>query len=295
VLVTAVGTGIAFAASRCRTGPHPGRLVYASKNGVFAHDLSTGEESKLAGLPGGVELAIVSPDGKWVGYAEGLGSVSIASLTEERSFEVAARSSLPVGWTPDGRLVVGEIVGDRDLVAIDPEGASSTLLSGGYATGAYPVWIDESSFAIASSEDSFVVAVDGKIDLRDDGVPLAVSPDGAHLLVARNDELVTLDLGNDLDELDVLYDGKVSYASANHSGLLAIATPSDVRVFEAGTRTRKVVDGRVDHLGWALIGNVLLYAQDGVAYALELPDGKPKVVSDRANELLRLLSFQVVS
>jgi hypothetical protein len=294
VLVAILGAGIAFGASKCRSGPHPGRLVYAARQGVFVHDLTTGEDRRVADLPDDVELAIPSPDGKWVGYAAGAGAVTIASLTEDRSFEVAARFSIPVGWTPDNRLVVGEVVGDRDLVAIEPDGQRTRLLTGGYANGSYPIWIDHETFAIAASETSFLIAEDGEALSQDDGVPLAVSPDGAHLLVVRKDRLVTLDLENDLDEVDVLHEGAVSFAAANAQGLLAIATPRDLRVFEAGTRTTTVVDRPVDHIGWALTGAVLLYSADGAAYAIELPDGKPKRVTRRGADLFSLLAFQVV-
>ena len=126
VLVILLGAGLAFAAGRFRSAPSAGRVVYAARQGVFTHDLSTGEDKLVAHLPDDVELAIPSPDGRWVGYAEGAGAVSIASLTEVRSFEVAARFSIPVGWSPDSRLVFGELVGDRDLVAIKPDGERTT-------------------------------------------------------------------------------------------------------------------------------------------------------------------------
>ncbi|MEX2394942.1 MAG: hypothetical protein WD826_10740, partial [Actinomycetota bacterium] len=272
-----------------------GRVVYAARQGVFVHDLQTGEDRMVASLPDDVELAIPSPDGRWVGYATGAGTVSVASLVEDRSFEVAARFSIPVGWTPDNRLVVGELVGDRDLVAVKPDGGREVLLTGGYANGAYPVWIDDDTFAIAASEESFVIAEGGKVVTRDEGVPLAVSPDGAQLLVVRDDTLVTLDMENDLEPLDELYDGKVSYAVANAQGLLAIATEKDVRVFEAGTRTRTVVKRPVDHIAWGHAGTVLLYAHDGAGYAIEVPDGKPKRITRIDADLFGLLSFQVVS
>jgi hypothetical protein len=293
--VCIVAVALTFALSRLRSGPDPGSLVYAARQGVFRHDLETGKDTRLAVLPDGIEVAMPSPDGRYVAYALGEGQLWLASLEREKAFQVAERFTVPLGWSPDGRLIAGELLSDRDLVAVDPDGDREILLSGGYATGSLPVWIDDDRFAIASDDDSFVIVDGTEASKPIDGHPLAASPDGAELLVLRDRSVVVGKVGGaQLRNVRRLLKKDASYGAASPAGFLAVAAADGVHVFRGGTESERVVDHPVDWVGWARAGAVLLYAQDGAVYALELPDGKPKRVTRDDADVLPLLAFSVV-
>ena len=299
VLVVLFAVGLAYAFSKLRGGPDAGRLVYAARQGVFERELSTGDDTKLASLPDSVEVAMPSPDGRYVAYAMGEGELWIAALEGDRRFQVAERLVLPLGWSPDSRLVAGELLSDQDLVAIDPDGGREVLLSGGYLSGSQPVWIDADRFAIARNEDTFVIVEAGKASEPIDGRPLAASPDGDQLLFVRGDDVLVGSVEDDrITDEQALSDDGAAFGAASAQGFLAVANDDGVHVFEGGTDSRRVVDRAVDWIGWAHGGAVLLYAHDGAAYALELraedPDGEPKRVTRRDADVFPLAPFAVV-
>jgi outer membrane protein assembly factor BamB len=303
VILTIAAAGLAYAFAKLRPSPDPGTLVYAGRQGVYANDLSgSGTGRKIAGLPDDVEAAMPSPDGKHVAYALGQGELWIASIGSEERFQVAQRFTFPLGWSPDGRFISEELLSDRDLVAIDPDGGRDVLLSGGYLSGSQPVWIDVDRFAIALDAERFAI-VDGT-ERGDpiDGRPLAASPDGAELLVVADGKVVVGEVDGDaLGDVRELYGREAAFAAASPGGFVAIATDDGVRVFVGGTRSWSVVDRPVDWIGWTRAGAVLLYAYDGAAYALDLDaeDGSeegadPVRVTKRGVDVLPLLSFAVV-
>jgi hypothetical protein len=295
ILVCAIAAGAAFGLARFRGGPDPGRLVYATRQGVFSRELETGRDRRLAELPDDVEAAMPSPDGRYVAYATGQGELWLRGLDNEKRFQVAQRFTVPLGWSPDGRMIAGEIASDRDLVAVDPEGEREILLSGGYATGSLPVWIDEDRFAIGIDENSFAIVDGDEPSGPIDGHPLAASPDGAEIVVLRDDEVIVANVdGDELTDERPLLSEEASAAGVSPAGHLAIATHDGVRVFEGGTRSTEVVEGPVDWVGWANAGRILLYSRDGGAFARELPDGEEKRISRDGVDVLSLLALVVV-
>lgn len=295
LLLTVVAGGLAFGLSRLRSDPGPGHLVYAARQGVFVRDLATGTDERLLELPDDVEIAVPSPDGRSVAYALGAGQLWLAEVGGERRFEVAQRFTVPLGWSPDGRLIAGELAGDQDLVAVDPDGGRDVLLSGGYVAGFPPVWIDADRFVIAVDAERSVIVDGSEPSEPIDGHPLAVSPDATEMVLARGETVVVASIsdGEVTDERE-LHDGPAGLAAASPAGFLAVGTPDGVLVFEGGTRSREVVPGQVDWLGWARTGAVLLYAKGGAAYAVELPDGEPVRVTSQEAEAFSVLAFTVI-
>ena len=299
VILTVAAVGLAYTFAKLRPAPDPGTLVYAGRQGVYANDLSgSGTGRKVADLPDDVEAAMPSPDGEHVAYVLGQGELWIATVGSEERFQVSQRFTFPLGWSPDGRFIAEELLSDRDLVAIDPDGGRDVLLSGGHLSGSQPVWIDEDRFAIAVDEDRFAI-VDGT-ERGDpiDGRPLAASPDGAELLVAADEKVVVGEVDGDaMTGIRELYGKAAAFAATSPGGFVAIATDEEVRVFEGGTKSRRVVDRPVDWVGWTRRGAVLLYAYDGAAYALDLgaeAEADPMRVTKRGVDVLPLLSFSVV-
>jgi hypothetical protein len=301
-LIALVGAGVAFAVAKTGGGPSAGRLVYASRQGVFVHELSSGRDERLATLPSDVVAAIPSPDGKWVAYSRGAGQVWLASLEQKRRFQVADRFVVPLGWSPDGRLLASELLSDKDLVAIDPEKGPEVLASGLFPAISVPVWLDDHRVAIATSDKQFVIldtAAGRKTDPLD-GTPLAASPDGAELLIARADLVAVVKIvGGRPTAARLLFHGRAEHAAASERGFLAIAAKDadgnpGVWVFEGGSKSRKVVSGTVSGIGWTTRGAVLLFERRGVVYAVERPGAPPKRLSREGADVFPLLSFTIV-
>jgi hypothetical protein len=303
VLVAAVGAGAAFFIGRSRGGPDPGSIVYASPQGVYVHDLETGHDRRALRLPSGTAAAIPSPDGRWVAYSKGAGEVWLASLvSDDKPYQVAERFVIPLGWSPDGKLLTSELLGDRDLVLVDPEGDRETLASGAFPAISVPVWLDDHRVALAAADDQFVL-IDTTGPSQSPptaGTPLAASPDGAELLVAREGVLFVSKMKSDEPVgLRVIFEGNATQAAASSEGYLAISAKdkkgkSGVWIFEGGDKSQKVVSGKVSGVAWSARGAALLYERKGALYALQRPGAEPKRVSRKGVTVFPLLSFAVV-
>jgi hypothetical protein len=304
VLVAAVGAGAAFFFGRSRGGPEAGTLVYATPIGVYTHNLGTGRDERVVTLPEGTIAALPSPDGKWVAYAKDAGEVWLAALDHDQRYQVAEQLALPLGWSPDGRLLVSELGDDRDLVAVVPDGEREVLAEGVYGSTTAPVWIDDDRLAITKGADRFVL-IDTSTSKPSEtlaiaGTPLAASPDGAELLVAREGALMVSKIESEEPlGLRVIFEGTPTVAAASRQGFLAVAAKdkkgeNGVWIFQGGSDSTKVVDGKVNGLAWTKEGAVLVYEREGVVYALERPGAEPKRVSREGVQVFPLLSFTVV-
>ena len=302
LLVTVVGAGAAFFAARSRGGPDAGTLVYATPDGVYTHDLASGHDRRVVTLPKGTIAAIPSPDGKWVAYSKGAGEVWLAALDHDQRYQLAEQLALPLGWSPDGRLLVSELLDDGDLVVVDPDGDREVLAPGRFPAISAPVWIDDKRVAIAKTESTFVLIDTDKPaeQLPIAGTPLAASPDGAELLLAREGALMVSKVKSDEPVgLRVIFEGTPTVAAASRQGYLAVSAKDKkghkgVWVFQGGTKSAKAVDGGVNGLAWTPVGAVLIYERKGVLYALERPGAEPKRVSRTGVTVFPLLSFAVV-
>ncbi len=302
LVITLIGAGGMFALARLRGGPDPGSVVYASPEGVFVHDLSSGHDRLAATLPKGTVAAIPSPDGKWVAYSRGVGELWLASLRSRQRFQVADQFVVPLGWSPDGRLLASELLSDRDLVLIDPDEGREVLKSGGVPPSSFPVWLDEHRFAIATSDEEFVL-FDTRRPSRSvaaPGAPLAASPDGEELLFALRDKVLVAKIeGKKRGQLKTIFTGTATHAATSGDGFLAIAAKdpkghSGAWVFQGGSKKTRVVSGKVDGLAWSAKGAALLYQRGGVIYAIAHAGSDPVRVSRRGVKVFRLLSFIVV-
>jgi hypothetical protein len=302
VLVAAIGAGAAYAIGRTGGGLDAGTLVYATPAGVYTHDLVTGRDERVVTLPEGTIAALPSPDGKWVAYSKGTGEVWLAALDHDQRYQVAEQLALPLGWSPDGRLLVSELADDGDLVVVVPDGEREVLAPGRFPAISAPVWIDERRVAVAASEKTFILLDTDKPTepLPIAGTPLAASPDGAELLVAREGALMVSKIESDEPlGLRVIFEGTPTVAAASRQGFLAVAAKdkkgkSGVWIFQGGSDSTKVVDGKVNGLAWTTEGAVLVYERKGVLYALERPGAEPKRVSREGVPVFPLHSFTVV-
>jgi hypothetical protein len=303
LLVAAIGAGAAYAIGRSRGGPEAGTLVYATPAGVYTHDLTTGEDRRVVTLPKGTVAALPSPDGKWVAYSKGTGEVWLAALDHEQRYQIAEQLALPLGWSPDGRLLVSELLDDGDLVVVVPDGDREVLAPGRFPAISAPVWIDERRVAVATSEKTFVlIDTDKRTEpLPISGTPLAASPDGEELLVARDGALMVSKIESDEPVgLRVIFEGTPSVAAASPQGYLAVAAKdkkgkNGVWIFQGGSDSSKVVEGKVNGLAWTTKGAVLVYERKGILYALERSGAEPKRVSREGVPVFPLLSFTVVA
>lgn len=302
VLIAVLGAGAAYVLGRS-SGSSAGTLVYATPVGVYTHDLETGRDERAVTLPEGTLAAIPSPDGKWVAYAKDAGEVWLAALDHEQRYQVAEQLALPLGWSPDGRLLVSELGDDRDLVAIVPDGDREVIADGVYGSTTAPVWIGTDRVAITKGEGRFVI-IDTSGSRPEQtaeilGTPLAASPDGAELLVSRGDALMVSKIESDEPlGLRVIFEGTPSVAAASPQGYLAVAAKDEdgrngVWIFQGGTDSSKVVEGKVNSLAWTTQGAVLIYERKGVLYALTA-GGEPTRVSREDVKVFPLLSFVVV-
>lgn len=303
LVVTLVGGGVAFALAQARGGPAPGRLVYTTPAGVYTHDLKSGEDKRVATLPKGTAAAIPSPDGKWVAYSKGAGEVWLVELGGDKRYQIGERFVLPLGWSPDSRFVASELLSDKDLVLIDPEAGKRRVIGSGTFPGvSVPVFIDEDRFAIATSPEEFVI-VDTEKTARSGtfrGTPLATSPDGAEILVAREGAVLVMKVESDEPVAPrVIFEGNALSAAASPQGFLAVAAKdpkgrNGVWIFEGGENSRQVVEGKVNGLGWSRAGAALIYERKGAIYALERPGAEPKRVSREGAEVFPISSFTIV-
>lgn len=301
VVAVGVVTVVAFAAI-VASPPAPDRIVYAARQGVFSYEVETGDSAELEKLPEDAEIALPSPDGRWVGYALGPGEVLLASLESDREFQVTQRFSVPVGWSPDRRLVVGEIVGDRDLVAIDPDGGRDVLLTGGYANGAFPVWLDADTFAISTSDEEFGIARDGEIGERGPGIPLTSRK--GKLIVVRESGTFEVDPA-DLEGGERLSRRRASAAVSDPtSEAVALATEDGLMVVgdNAGSSAEAFDGRRADSVWWAPDGASIIYVVEGAVFSVSIErdgddilPGEPERISASEHDVFPLLSVSVVA
>jgi hypothetical protein len=302
LLVTAIGAGAMFFLRRSSGGPDAGTLVYATPAGVYTHDLATGRDVRVATLPKGTIAAIPSPDGKWVAYSKGTGEVWLAALDHDQRYQVAEQLALPLGWSPDGRLLVSELLDDGDLVVVVPDGDREVLAPGRFPAISAPVWIDDDRVAIPTSDKTFVLLDTAKPteQLPIAGTPLAASPDGAELLISRDGALMVSKIESDEPVgLRVIFEGTPSVAASSRQGYLAVAAKdkkgkNGAWIFQGGSDSSKVVEGKVNGLAWTTEGAVLIYERKGVLYALERTGAEPKRVSRKGVPVFPLLSFTIV-
>jgi hypothetical protein len=291
VLLAGIAAAVAYAFGANRGGPDPGRLVYAGKEGVFVRELENGNVRRVGPLPGDTTLGIASPDGRWYSYVSRDGALWMLSLEENRRFELSGAAALPLGWSPDGKLVARELLDDRDIVLIDPEGGSRVLWSRGAADVRFPVWLDASRFVILDGQSENELALVKLAGSRSTvshigtGNPVAASPDGKEILMQRGERLVVAKLdGERLTDERKLFDGSIGYASVSDQGYVAFAAEDEegregVWVVQGGNENKRILSESVTWLDWSKDGSTILYAKKGSVYALTLPDGRPKKVS----------------
>ncbi len=291
LLLAAIAAAVAYAFGANQGGPDPGRLVYAGKDGVFVRELETGKVRRVGPLPDDTTLGIASPDGRWYSYVERNGALWMLSLDENRRFELSGAGALPLGWSPDGKLVARELLDDRDIVLIDPEGGSRVLWSRGAVNVRFPVWLDAERFVILDDQSQMELALVKLAGSRSTvthigtGNPVAASPDGKEILMQRSESLVVAKLdGERLTNDRKLFDGSIGYASVSDQGYVAFTAEDDegragVWVLRGGNESEKVLSEGVTWMDWSRDGSTILYAKKGSVYALTLPDGKPKKVS----------------
>lgn len=298
LLVALVGAGVAFGLSRLSSGPALGRVVYASERGVFVRDLASGAEERRAGLPSETLDAWPSPDGHWLAYLRRAGDLWLLDLDSNLRWRISERLSTGLGWSPDRRLVAGELLADRDLVAIDPERRGTDLLVSGY-TGGRMVWRDDDEFFTAIGDDTVRIRTsEQRPTVRkvvDDAWPLAISPDGKQLLYAASPEgskpmLVVGDLeGDELSAKRTAFRGIVYRAAVSRQGFVAFSgrEPSNAGgtwVLEsAGRRPRRVSRQQAETISWSLDGSAVLYSIDGALYARDLREDRTVRLSRRGH------------
>lgn len=306
VLVTIAGGLAAFGLAKLQHHPSAGTLIYAGSSGIYQHDLSTGSDKKLASIPKDIEVAEPSPNGRYVAYANQQGSLWLYEIPTKRRYQLAEQGTIPEGWSPDNKLVARELVGAGDVVLIDPNAGRKGLIRGGAVTESLPVWISASRFAIGdltNADASLLVDTqtsEQPIVHASFGVPLTASPDGTHLLYARDKKLWSGKITpSGIAKGTVLFNGDARVAATSAQGFLAFSgvdasRRSGIWVLETGTSLKRIVDGPVDWLVFSSDGTAILYAQKGAIYALPLSEKTPKRVSKRGVKVLTVLSFRVV-
>jgi hypothetical protein len=291
LLLCVLAGGAAYGLGRLRASPDPGRVLFATRGALYGHDLASGEERRVTDLPNDIEAAIASPDGKWVAYARGAGEVWVKALEGEEHFRVAEQHTALLGWAPDSRLIASELLSDGDLVAVDPAGGRTVLMTGGYIQGSVPVWLDANRFAIATSDDEFTIVEDGERIAEHDGRVLAASPDGRELLWQDGKSVYVGDIQG---ESSAIFKGTAERTATSPGGYVAISTENGIYVFEGGTKSRRVTKKRTEWLGWARTGPIVVYAANDAVYALDLRGEGPSRISGREKKVLPLFSFEVV-
>lgn len=291
LLVALVGAGIAFGLSRLRSGPDPGRVVYATEDGVFVRELATAEQRQEADLPDDTLNAWPDPGGRWLAYLRRRGDLWMLDLESGTRWQISERLSVGIGsgWSPEGRFVAGEVADDYDLVAIDPGSRGTELL-----TSELPlfriVWIDTDRFVAATARRLVVVDVADErpsVDnLVDNAWPLAVSPDGSELLYVSDPEgkgssVTIADLETDgLGAKRTVFNGIAYRAAASPQGFVAFSgrdrsNAGGTWVLESRTRRpRRVTGDQAESMAFSRDGGSLLYVVDGKLYARDLRDDR---------------------
>jgi WD40 repeat protein len=308
VFVAIAAALLAFVFAKLERRPNAGTLIYAGNGGIYEHDLGSGTDTKIASIPKDTKLAEPSPDGNYVAYGNASGALWLYEIRTKRRYQIADAATLPVGWSPDSKLVARELVGNGDVVLIDPNAGRTGLISGPPVTLSLPVWISSSRFAIgdlANPNGSLLVdtqASEQPVVKATFGVPLAASPDGTQLLSEKDHELLEGKVTpNGVTGGTVLFRGDATVAATSPQGFVAFAATDrsgvkGIWALESGTKLKRVVRGAVDWLAFTRDGSTICYAKDGAIYALTLTKpSEPKRLSRRGVDVLTLLSFRVVS
>ena len=295
VLVAIVAGGAAYGLGQLRTGTNPGRVVYATEHGVFVRELASGDERRVASLPKDTLQVWPDADGRWLGYLRRAGSLWLLDLETRERWQVSERLSIGLGWTPDNRFVAGELLSDRDLVAIDPGSRGNDLLVSRYSGGRM-IWKDREHFLTVIGKDFVSIRVSGRRPLAskvaDDAAPLAVSPEGSEVLYLIDPEgakprvaIADLD-GIRLGSRRVVFEGWAKLAATSPQGFVAFSARDRSNkwgtwVLESSSKPpRRVADG-AEELGWSRNGSALVYVIDGALYARDLNDARPVRLSAR--------------
>ncbi|MEX0873869.1 MAG: hypothetical protein WD646_13885 [Actinomycetota bacterium] len=306
MLVAAMGAAVAYGVGTLRGGPDPGRLVYAGRQGVYIRDLDSGEERKAADLPKDVTFGMASSDAKWFAYASEQGALTLLDLESKQSFQVSEQLSVPLGWSPDGRLVAQELFDDRDIVLIDPNGGVRVIWSRGSLNVRFPVWLDSDLFAFFDEGNQRSLALVRLAESRSSvsqigvGLPLAASPDGKEILIRRGKKLIVAKLeGRRLTAERTLFRGAIGNTAVSDQGFVAFTASGSgdgdgLWVLQSGEKKKKVLSEQVRWLEWTRDGSTILYSSRGAVYALTLPDGKPKRISKKGVDVFDVIGFTVV-
>lgn len=298
LLVALVGAGVAWGLSRLRGGPDPGRVVFASEDGVFVRELASGMLQRRAALPGDTLDAWPDPAGRWLAYLRRRGDLWMLDLESGSRWQISDRLSVGIGtgWSPDGRFVAGEVADDRDLVAIDPGDRGTKLLTSGLPVSRI-VWIDKDRFVAATERHLVVVRLGGdrpSLDnLLDGAWPLAVSPDGGELLYVGDPEgkgsrVVIGELVADrVGAKRTVFHGIAYRAAVSPQGFVAFSgrersNAGGTWVLEARSRPpRRVTGAQAESIAFSRDGSSLLYVVNGALYARDLRDERTVRLSRR--------------
>jgi len=301
-LVVVAAALVAFGFAKLQRHPSGEQLIYAGSGAIYRRDLATGVDTKIASIPKSTKLAEPSPDGKWVAYGNAQGAVWMFDVAGHRRYQIADQATVPVGWSPDSKLMVREIVGNTDLVLIDPNGGRRGLLNSPPLSMSLPVWISSTRFAVGDLNDvNDSLLVDTKASERPDvkanfGIPLAASPDGKQLIYgihgALHDGRIT---SSGVTGGRVLFKGTATVVATSPQGFVAFAAKDGVYVLETSTTIKRIVTGQADWLVFSSDGTTILYAKGGAIYAQNVRHGRAKRVSKRGVNVLTLLSFRVVA
>jgi Tol biopolymer transport system component len=296
VLVALVATGIAFGLGRLRAGPDLGRVVFATERGVYARELSSGDQRLIGRLPKDTLEVWPSADGRFVAYLRRHAALWMLDLDEDRRWQLSERSSVAFGWSPDGRLIASELRVGRDLIAVDPTRGRPRVLVNDYE-GGKPVWRDAGRFFAALAHQIVAIRLSGSrptaSKVIDDAWPLVVSPDGAQLLYLIDPEGAKSKVAigrirgdDDLVERRVVFNGWAKLAAASPQGYVAFSARArsgrtGTWVLVSSSKPPRRVAAAAEELAWSPDGSSLIYEIDGKLYARDVSDGRTTRLSPR--------------
>jgi hypothetical protein len=293
LLVAVAGAGAAFGLGRLRGGPDSGRVIYANERGVFVRELATAKQERLTTVPKDTLSVWPDPTGRWMAYLRRDGDLWMIDLDSGDRWRISERLSVGLGWSPDGRFVAGELLSDRDLVAVDPGSRGNRLLVSKYSGGRI-VWRDRDHFFTVIGKDFVSIQLSGRRPLAskvaDDAVPLAVSPEGAEVLYMIGPEGTRPRLaiarlnGNRPIGRRIVFDGWAKLAASSPQGFLAFSARdrsdrNGTWVLDATTKPARRVTAAAEQLAWSRDGSSLVYLVNGSLFARDLADGRSRRLS----------------
>ncbi len=287
LLVALVAAGAAFGLGRLRGGSDPGRVVYANERGVFVRELTTGKQERIGTLPKDTLDVWPDPTGRWLAYLRRDGGLWMLDLESGERWAISERLSVGLDWSPDGRFVAGELLSDRDLVAIDPGTRGNDLLVSMYSGGRM-IWRDRDHFLTVIGKDLVSIRLSGSRPLAskvaDDAWPLAFSPEGAEVLYLIDPEgakpriAIARLQGDHLSARRIVFDGWANLAAASRQGFVFSARDRSDKtgtwVRNSRSKPPRRVAAAAEELAWSRDGSALVYVVNGSLYAHDLPDGR---------------------